>query len=85
MPDTSMFYTILAICAVIITGVLIFVAIEVVRTLKQLQVIMDDIEETTNDINTIKNGFKAGFLSLASSAIDKMQNISDEEGGGKLK
>ena len=85
MADLNLFYTVLAICAVIITGTLLFVGIELIKTLKQAQVIMDDIEETTNDFNTIKNGVKAGVLSLASAAIDKFQKELEPKGGGKIK
>ena len=65
--------TIIAICVVIITGMIIYVACVLVISLKKLQSTLDLIEDTASDINLVKNGIKAGILSLVSLLIDRMQ------------
>ena len=79
MSDTSLFLLVASICIVIITGVIVYVARELVITLRQTQAVLEDVEETTNDINTVKNGFKVGILSLISSFTENKSKKLEEE------
>lgn len=83
MPDTNLFLLIASVCIVIITGAIVYIARELVITLRQTQAVLEDIEETTNDINTVKNGFKVGILSLFSSFVDSQKKKLDEGGDEK--
>ena len=65
--------TIIAICVVIITGIIIYIAYVFVTSLKKLRTTLDLIEDTANDINLIKNGIKSGILSFVSLLIDRIQ------------
>ena len=73
MSNLDILYLVLTICAVIITGVIVYVAKDLVTTLRRLDSVLADVEATTHDINTIREGVKTGFLSLASSLIDNLQ------------
>jgi hypothetical protein len=80
MSDLSLFLLIASICIVIITGTIVYVAKDFVLTLRKLQTVLEDVEETTNDINTVKNGIKYGIVSIISNlATDKKNKL--EKGG----
>lgn len=59
----------LSISSVLITGAIIWIAIYLIATLKSIQKLADNIDSTTNDINTIKNTVKVGVLGVVSTIL----------------
>ena len=78
MSDQGVFFLILSICVIIITGVVVYVARDVVLTLRRLDSILADVEATTHDIDSVRQGVKTGVLSLVSSYLDRFQK---DQGG----
>ena len=78
MSDQGVFFLILSICVIIITGVVVYVARGVVLTLRRLDSILADVEATTHDIDSVRQGVKTGVLSLVSSYLDRSQK---DQGG----
>lgn len=67
-------YTIFSICAVIITAVIVYLAYNLVDTIKTTNKILSEVEETTNDINTLKNSMKNGMVGFAGALLTRMAN-----------
>lgn len=79
-----MFFLVISICAIITTGVIVYVARELVNTLRRFDSVLADVEATTHDINSIRQGVKTGVLSLASSYLDRIQTgQGGEDDNGK--
>lgn len=70
-------YTILAICAVVTTSIIVYVGYILANTLKIAQKILEDVEDTTHDVRTLKDGVKFGVLKILKNSIDKYLTSSE--------
>lgn len=71
--DTALFLTVIAICAVVLTAAAVFVTYYLIRVLKSAEEVSKVAAETASDFNTVRNGIKAGVLSLLSEFINQLQ------------
>jgi len=76
-------YTIVSISAVVITAIIVYVGYILAQTLQTAQSILEDVEDTTHDIKSLKNGVKVGILSISRGILDKYISSSIPKGGDK--
>jgi len=78
--DTQQFLVITAICMVILTGAVVYIAIYVVKVLKSVDETAKIAAQTARDIDAVRNGIKTGILSLVGGFIDQLQTKQLKDG-----
>ncbi len=72
MQIVDFLYVILILSAIAVTGTLVWVGNEFVKTLKSVREVTDDIKDTTKDLQMVKDTLKVGALSVVSGFIGKL-------------
>lgn len=66
MNSNEVFYWVASFGIAIFVGVWVFLAFQITKTLKSLSKVLEDVGDTTGDINDLKNAVKQGVFSLGS-------------------
>lgn len=64
MPYQNFFYAALGVGFLILVGFISYAAYQLSLTLKELRFLIEDVDDTARDIQTIKNEIKFGFIKL---------------------
>lgn len=63
----------------VLVGFLSVTLYHLIKLIKSTKSVVDDIEDTTNDVSMIKNSVKSGLASILDIVIDSLK----KRGGGK--
>jgi len=58
---------------ILLTGTIVCVSVVLVRTLQSIRDLTDSLEDTTRDIQAVKDGLKVGALTLLSTFLSKLR------------
>lgn len=72
MRSSDVFYYVAAAGIAVAVGVFTYLAYQITITLKSLRKILDDVGDTTGDINSVKNAVKYGISNFGSIISDKI-------------
>ena len=79
MQQPEVLYLVASISIVILTAFLVYLIIELVKSLKILQSNLELTEDTLKDVVAAKNGIKSGVLGIVITILNSLKN-----GGEKL-
>jgi hypothetical protein len=71
MNVQDMFYYIASAGILVSVVLFAFLVYQVILTLKDLRIVIKDVEDTTHDVAMVKNGLKAGILSALVTVLGK--------------
>ena len=72
MEQPQLLYTILSICAVIITAITIYIVYLVASTIRSINKLLDNVKEAASDITSIKNSMRKGATGIVATVLGKI-------------
>lgn len=71
----NFYYLSVGVAVWIAVAALVFVAIEIIRTLKATQTILTDVKKSVADLELLKTSIKVGVMTLVSNLLGKKNQL----------
>jgi uncharacterized protein YoxC len=72
MSSLDILYYSLSLAALVVAGSFAYLAYNLVQTLKEIDLVLEDVKDTTQDIQSMKNTIKLGVSNLAGRFLGKI-------------